>query len=168
MPKEAKEKLWKGVFKTADDLNMPENKKISKVLRTFVMLHLTRQYKREKKDVPEDVRGKLPAITRNSSKFIEQFIKQSAQTHQQMFQSIYYELKTILESSKKDQSKLPKKLKQLEENFEQLTREPISSTFNENDFLKQSYLQYLLYAYQVCILIYPLYTVYTTLTLLLI
>ena len=42
LPRDVKLKLWKGVFKTESDYTQPEQKRISKVLRTFVMLQLTR------------------------------------------------------------------------------------------------------------------------------
>ena len=151
LPKEAKEKLWKGVFKTQEDETMPESKRISKVLRTFVMLHLTRQYKREKKEVPDDLRQKLPAMTKNPSRFIAEFIKKPHDAHDEIFLSIYNELKTNLETDKKmKQEKLNKKLDKLKTNYDELTRQPIQPSFNQIDFLRQAYLQYILYAYQVC------------------
>lgn len=42
LPRDVKLKLWKGVFKQQSDYDAPEVKRISKVLRTFVMLQLTR------------------------------------------------------------------------------------------------------------------------------
>lgn len=42
LPRDVKLKLWNGVFKTESDYSQPELKRISKVLRTFVMLQLTR------------------------------------------------------------------------------------------------------------------------------
>ena len=42
LPKDVKLKLWNGVFKTQNDETAAEMKRISRVLRTFVMLHLTR------------------------------------------------------------------------------------------------------------------------------
>ena len=130
---------------------MPENKRISKVLRTFVMLHLTRQYKREKQEVPDHLRQKLPAMTKNPARFIGKFIKKPHDTHNDLFVSIYDELKTKLESDKKMKpAKLIKKLKTLKTNYDELTRQPIQPQFNQVDFLRQAYLQYILYAYQVC------------------
>ena len=42
LPRDVKLKLWRGVFKQESDYQAPEVKRISKVLRTFVMLQLTR------------------------------------------------------------------------------------------------------------------------------
>ena len=42
LPRDVKLKLWNGVFKTQHDHSLSEEKKIAKVLRTMVMLQLTR------------------------------------------------------------------------------------------------------------------------------
>ena len=42
LPRDVKQKLWNGVFKTQSDYEAPEVQRISKVLRTFTMLQLTR------------------------------------------------------------------------------------------------------------------------------
>ena len=151
LPKEAKEKLWKGVLKTQKDETMAENKRIGKVLRTFVMLHLTTQYKREYKEVPDYLREKLPAITKNPARFITKFIKQPHETHNDIFLSIYNELKTKLQCDKKMQpEKWTKKLNTLKTNFDELTKQAIQPQFNQVDFAKSAYLQYILHAYEVC------------------
>ena len=120
LPKQAKEQLWNGVFKRQEDVTMAENKRISKVLRTFLMLHLTREYTRIEKEVPDHLRKQLPAMTEKPGLFIAEFIKKPHETHDDQFLSIYNEL----------------------------TRQPIQNQFNQVDFLRQAYLQYILYAYQ--------------------
>ena len=42
LPRDVKLKLWNGVFKTESDYSRPEQIRISKMLRTMVMLQLTR------------------------------------------------------------------------------------------------------------------------------
>ena len=42
MARDRKLKVWGGIFKTGSDYNAPEVNRISKVLRTFMMLYLTR------------------------------------------------------------------------------------------------------------------------------
>merc|ERR1712156_618335 len=76
LPKEVKLKLWNGVFKNENDYQAPEVKRISKVLRTFVMLQLTREYKKSNEQVPADLKTKLPGAVKEPSKFISKFLKQ--------------------------------------------------------------------------------------------
>merc|ERR1719216_800178 len=76
LPRDVKLKLWNGVFKTEQDKEAPEVKRISKVLRTFVMLQLTREYKKQNAPVPDDLKKQLPGAVKEPSKFISNFLKQ--------------------------------------------------------------------------------------------
>merc|ERR1719411_1610161 len=75
LPRDVKLKLWNGVFKTEQDKEAPEVKRISKVLRTFVMLQLTREYKKTNEAVPNDLKTQLPGAVKEPSKFISAFLK---------------------------------------------------------------------------------------------
>merc|ERR1719242_1141227 len=61
LPRDVKLKLWNGVFKTEQDKEAPEVKRISKVLRTCVMLHLTREYNRSNAANPNGIKQEILA-----------------------------------------------------------------------------------------------------------
>merc|ERR1719419_1920864 len=147
LPRDVKLKLWKGVFKQQSDYDAPEVKRISKVLRTFVMLQLTREYKKTNESVPNDLKTQLPGAVKEPSKFISQFLKRddSGSTMEGIFESLKARFQTDDESKKQ---KYAKKAKVTEENYRELTAAPLKKDFNEEDFLKTAFLQYMLYAYQ--------------------
>eukprot|EP01084_Bolivina_argentea_P285273 489169_1 len=89
LPRDVKLKLWNGVFKNEADKNQHERKKISKVLRTFVMLQLTREYKKSNETVPNDLKTKLPAAVKEPSNFLSQFLKKDEKFIDQAFLTIY-------------------------------------------------------------------------------
>jgi len=150
LPKDVKLKLWNGVFKTESDYSQPELKRISKVLRTFVMLQLTREYKKSNATVPNEIKQQLPGAVKEPSKFIASFLKRDEKFIDQALLTIYNtlceKLKTNDESKK---AKYAKKAKMTQDNYSELIREDIKQEFNEEDFLKTAFLQYMLYAYQI-------------------
>jgi len=146
LPKDVKLKLWKGVFKTDSDYQAPEVKRISKVLRTFVMLQLTREYKKTDQAVPNDLKTQLPGAVKEPSKFISNFLKQEEKTG--TMEGIYESLKARFQTEDENKkAKYAKKLKVTEDNYNQLMMDPLKADFNEEDFLKTAFLQYMLYAY---------------------
>jgi len=147
LPRDVKLKLWKGVFKTENDYQAPEVKRISKVLRTFVMLQLTREYKKTNESVPNDLKTQLPGAVKEPSKFISNFLKkdEKAGVMEGIFESLKARFQTDDESKK---AKYAKKAKVTEENYNELMADDLKSEFNEEDFLKTAFLQYMLYAYQ--------------------
>jgi len=151
LPRDVKLKLWNGVFKTEQDKEAPEVKRISKVLRTFVMLQLTREYKKQNAPVPDDLKKQLPGAVKEPSKFISVFLKKEDKnkTMEEIFNTIKDRFVTEDESRKQ---KYAKKLKVTMENYKDLTgddgAEQLKEVFNEKDFLKTAFLQYMLYAYQ--------------------
>merc|ERR550525_740140 len=120
LPKEVKLKLWNGVFKNENDYQAPEVKRISKVLRTFVMLQLTREYKKSNEQVPADLKTKLPGAVKEPSKFISNFLKKENKnaTMQGIFEALKQRFNTDDESKK---AKYAKKLKVTKNNYAQLT-----------------------------------------------
>merc|ERR1719242_443826 len=90
LPRDVKLKLWNGVFKTEQDKEAPEVKRISKVLRTFVMLQLTREYKKQNAPVPNDLKTQLPGAVKEPSKFISAFLKKEDKnkTMEEIFNTI--------------------------------------------------------------------------------
>merc|ERR1712156_848162 len=147
LPKEVKLKLWNGVFKNENDYQAPEVKRISKVLRTFVMLQLTREYKKSNEQVPADLKTKLPGAVKEPSKFISAFLKREDKngTMNGIFEALKQRFNTDDESKK---AKYAKKLDVTEKNYNELMMDPLKDEFNEDDFLKTAFLQYMLYAYQ--------------------
>eukprot|EP00486_Rosalina_sp_Unknown_P013922 CAMPEP_0201579248 /NCGR_PEP_ID=MMETSP0190_2-20130828/26679_1 /ASSEMBLY_ACC=CAM_ASM_000263 /TAXON_ID=37353 /ORGANISM="Rosalina sp." /LENGTH=413 /DNA_ID=CAMNT_0048013433 /DNA_START=23 /DNA_END=1264 /DNA_ORIENTATION=- len=150
LPRDVKLKLWNGVFKTDSDYSQPEQKRISKVLRTFCMLSLTREYKKSNGTVPNEIKQQLPGAVKEPSKFIALFLKRDEKFIDQALLTIYNTLcdkfKTNDESKK---AKYAKKAKMTQDNYSELIREDIKQEFNEDDFLKTAFLQYMLYAYQI-------------------
>ena len=63
---------------------------------------------------------------------------------QGIFEGLKKRFQTDDEGKKK---KYEKKLKDTEKNYTELTKDPLKSEFNEEDFLKTAFLQYMLYAY---------------------
>merc|ERR1719242_2872156 len=147
LPRDVKLKLWRGVFKQETDYQAPEVKRISKVLRTFVMLQLTREYKKTNDQVPNDLKTHLPGAVKEPSKFISNFLKKDEKTGtmEGIFESLKARFQTDDESKK---AKYAKKAKVTEENYNELMADDLKSEFNEEDFLKTAFLQYMLYAYQ--------------------
>merc|ERR1719242_1904886 len=147
LPRDVKLKLWNGVFKTEQDKEAPEVKRISKVLRTFVMLQLTREYKKTNESVPNDLKTQLPGAVKEPSKFISNFLKKDEKgaVMEGIFESLKARFQTDDESKK---AKYAKKAKVTEENYNELMADPLKSEFNDEDFLKTAFLQYMLYAYQ--------------------
>jgi len=146
LPKDVKLKLWKGVFKTDSDYEAPEVKRISKVLRTFVMLQLTREYKKTSAAVPNELKTQLPGAVKEPSKFISNFLKQEEKTS--TMEGIYESLKQRFQTEDETKkAKYAKKLEATEKNYNQLMMDPLKTDFNEEDFLKTAFLQYMLYAY---------------------
>jgi len=147
LPRDVKLKLWKGVFKQQSDYDAPEVKRISKVLRTFVMLQLTREYKKTNEAVPNDLKTQLPGAVKEPSKFISAFLKREDKngTMNGIFEALKQRFNTDDESKK---AKYAKKLDVTEKNYNELMMDPLKDEFNEDDFLKTAFLQYMLYAYQ--------------------
>merc|ERR1719419_2063855 len=147
LPRDVKLKLWKGVFKQQSDYDAPEVKRISKVLRTFVMLQLTREYKKTNEAVPNDLKTQLPGAVKEPSKFISAFLKREDKngTMNGIFEALKQRFNTDDESKK---AKYAKKLEVTEKNYNELMMDPLKDEFNEDDFLKTAFLQYMLYAYQ--------------------
>jgi len=146
LPEDVKLKLWKGVFKTDQDYQAPEVKRISKVLRTFVMLQLTREYKKSNEAVPNELKTQLPGAVKEPSKFISNFLKQDDKSG--TMTGIYESLKARFQTEDENKKvKYAKKLKVTEDNYNQLMLDPLKTEFNEKDFLKTAFLQYMLYAY---------------------
>jgi len=148
LPRDVKLKLWNGVFKTDTDYQALEVKRISKVLRTFVMLQLTREYKKSNDQVPNELKTQLPGAVKEPSKFISNFLKQEGKTA--TMEGIFENLKQrfLKQEDESKKAKYAKKLKVTEENYKNLTKEPLKEEFNKDDFLKTAFLQYMLYAYQ--------------------
>merc|ERR1712156_1388271 len=130
LPRDVKLKLWKGVFKTENDYQAPEVKRISKVLRTFVMLQLTREYKKTNEAVPNDLKTQLPGAVKEPSKFISNFLKkdEKATVMEGIFESLKARFQTDDESKK---AKYAKKAKVTEENYNELMADALKSEFNE-------------------------------------
>lgn len=148
LPKDVKLKLWNGVFKTPSDETAPEMKRISRVLRTFVMLHLTREYKKQDKTVSADLKKQLSVAVKEPSKFIQEFLKSDAQLVAQTLQGTYDKICSRLQTDDEaKKAKYAKKRETSRANYKQLTKEPLKADFNKADFLKTSFLQYMLYAY---------------------
>merc|ERR1711994_386200 len=147
LPRDVKLKLWKGVFKTENDYQAPEVKRISKVLRTFVMLQLTREYKKTNESVPNDLKTQLPGAVKEPSKFISNFLKKDEKSG--TMTGIYESLKARFQTEDENKKvKYAKKLKVTKENYDDLVNEELKEEFNKDDFLKTAFLQYMLYAYQ--------------------
>merc|ERR1740116_773686 len=146
LPRDVKLKLWRGVFKQETDYQAPEVKRISKVLRTFVMLQLTREYKKTNESVPNDLKTQLPGAVKEPSKFISNFLKQAEKT--ETMEGIYDALiKRFQTDDDTKKAKYAKKAKVTEDNYNELMMAPLQNDFNEDDFLKTAFLQYMLYAY---------------------
>jgi len=120
---------------------------MGKVLRTFVMLQLTREYKKSNDQVPNDLKTQLPGAVKEPSKFISNFLKQKekAKTMEEIYDILQKRFVTEDESKK---AKYAKKLKVTKENYDDLVNEELKEEFNKDDFLKTAFLQYMLYAYQ--------------------
>lgn len=152
LPRDVKLKLWNGVFKTETDYSQPEMKRISKVLRTFVMLQLTREYKKSNDTVPNEIKQQLAGAVKEPSKFIAGFLKKEETFIDQALLSIYNSLCAKLNNQTDDVSKkakYAKKAKVTQDNYAELTQEDLQPDFNQHDFLKTAFLQYMLYAYQI-------------------
>mmetsp|Transcript_28476 Transcript_28476/g.46759 ORF Transcript_28476/g.46759 Transcript_28476/m.46759 type:complete len:300 (+) Transcript_28476:51-950(+) len=150
LPRDVKLKLWNGVFKTETDLTQPEIKRLSKLLRTFVMLQLTREYKKRDETVPNEIKQQLQTAVREPAKFIAGLLKKDSAFMEKAFLSIYNSIVDGLhtdDDSKKQ--KAAKKINVAQENYAELSNETLQSEFNQNDFLKTAFLQYVLYAYQI-------------------
>ena len=96
------------------------------------------------------MKQQLPGAVKEPSKFIASFLKKDEKFIDQALLTIY---DTICEKFKTDddskKAKYAKKAKMTQENYSELVREDLKREFNENDFLKTAFLQYMLYAYQV-------------------
>eukprot|EP01083_Nonionella_stella_P066252 174272_1 len=149
LPRDVKLKLWNGVFKAESDYKQPEVKRISKVLRTFVMLQLTREYKKTNSTVPNSLKVQLPGAVKEPSKFIASFLKRDETSIDETFLSIH---ETLCDRFQTDdnakKAKYAKKLKMTKDNYVALTKSDLQREFNKEDFLKAAFLQYMLYAYQ--------------------
>merc|ERR1719295_605923 len=60
IPAKLKEKVWMSLFKTEEDRNLSERKVIIKLLKTYLMLFLTKEYKKRKETPPEGIVEYLP------------------------------------------------------------------------------------------------------------
>merc|ERR1712129_190686 len=148
LPKDVKLKLWKGVFKTQKDEEAPELKQISRVLRTFVMLHLTREYKKQNKTFGSDLKQQLTGAVKEPSKFIQEFLKSDGQLVAQTLQGTYEKICSRFQTDDEaKKAKYAKKKETSKVNYAQLSDNTMKANFNREDFLKTAFLQYMLYAY---------------------
>merc|ERR1719242_40612 len=116
--------------KNKNDYQAPEVKRISKVLRTFVMLQLTREYKKSNEQVPADLKTKLPGAVKEPSKFISKFLKQKEKidTLEGIFESLK---KRFVTDDITKQEKYKKKSEVTKNNYAQLTATELKEEFNK-------------------------------------
>ena len=97
--------------------------------------------------MPNDLKTQLPGAVKEPSKYISNFLKKDEKTGtmEGIFESLKQRFQTDDESKK---AKYAKKAKVTEDNYNELMMDPLKSEFNEEDFLKTAFLQYMLYAYQ--------------------
>ena len=156
MPLEAKEKLWDSTvpkIQDVDDSDL-EWQWISKTMRTYVMLYMTREIKKidRKLNVPDEIRQQLPAITRNITNFIGKFLKLGPHSQVSVFSSILSKLKTNVNTNGKlTANKRSTKLDLLQRQYDELMGSGIKNKFNRDDFMKDCYVQYLIRAYVILI-----------------
>jgi len=138
LPREIRLKLWNGVWRKRRFAETPEVKGIKEVLRTFALLHLTREYNKRNERVPQDVKDRLSGAVTIPSEFISGFLKRKDNLSTML---------TIFKGLKLRFVRDDEKMKATEDNFNELMADPIGASFNREDFLKTAYLQYLLYAF---------------------
>jgi len=150
IPRKMKRKVWKSLFKKPEDKDMEEKKLITKVLKTYLVLYLTKEYKKKGEPVPEDVMEYIPDACKKPAAFMVEFIKKDPSEIRLTFARVYdilYARTQTTSVSKKKRAKFAKKAKMVTENYDELTEAELSSDFNRKDFLITAYLQYLIYSY---------------------
>ena len=106
-------------------------------------------YRRTNKKLPDDIKKQLPGAVKEPAGFIVGFLKKDHQYIHQSFAAIYKGLSgryVTEDESKKKQ--FEKNLKRTQEQWRELTNEQLKDELNRHDFLKASWLQYMLYAYR--------------------
>merc|ERR1712130_944351 len=111
--------------------------------RTFVMLQLTREYKKTKETVPKELKTSLPGAVKEPAKFIAVFLKKDEKFIDHTISAKFHT------EGDAQRAKYAKKSKQCQDNYAELTREDLKRDFNKEDFLKTAFLQYMLYAFQI-------------------
>ena len=171
LPKAAKEKLWCGVYKvkphsTTEPNNenrtqlqrefghhasSPDMRRLTCFMRTSIMLHMTRIYRKQKQEVPENIISKLHTMSQNVCRFIIQFLKQSHYVKKTIFASIYEKIVDYINSRNFSETKTKERLKQAKEGYDELMNqdEAIKLQWNQTDFYKTCYFQYLIQAYMI-------------------
>lgn len=106
-----------------------------------------KEYKKTNESVPNDLKEKLPGAMKKPSEFISDFLKREdkGKTMSDIFNVLKQRFVTENERLRVEYAK---KLIVAEDNYHELIMEPLRNEFNEEDFLKTAFLQYMLYAYQ--------------------
>ena len=121
-----------------------------KTLYVFINDH-EQEYGKSNQSVPNDikqVKQQLPGAVNKASRFICDFLKENDAKIKRTLERILFVLKQSYVTDDENRKALyAKKMKVALENYDELTREPLKSELNKEDFLKKSFLQYMLYAY---------------------
>lgn len=106
-------------------------------------------YRKTNKKLPDDIKKKLPGAVKEPARFIVGFLKKDSQSIHQNFSGIYRGLsgRYVTEDELK-KKQFEKNLKRTQDQWRELTNEQLKDELNRHDFLKASWLQYLLYAYR--------------------
>jgi len=151
LPSHVKRKLWNGVFKAEAGFEMSEPDKIKRILKVFVMLFLTRIFKKNQQAVPQEVKDRLPNALEYPSRFMAAFLKQDAREMARKLSTVHMMLAAKSQrgagrpGAKKE--KYVKLAKSIEDNFAELASETPRSPFSEKDFVRPAFLQYLICAF---------------------
>ena len=108
------------------------------------------QYRRCNESVSNGIKYEIPAAVKEPSQFIMEFLRSDKEFIDETLLNIF---NTLLEKFKTNdepkKAKYIKKTKMTEENYAELTKENLGQEFNQDDYLKNAWLQYMLHAYQI-------------------
>ena len=106
-------------------------------------------YRKSGEKLPDDIKKQLPNAVKEPAGFIVDFLKKDQNEIHNAFLAIYRGLSERYETEDESRKKqFAKNLKRTQEQWKELTNEQLKSELNRDDFLKASWLQYMLYAYR--------------------
>ena len=95
--------------------------------------------------VPVDIKQKIPGIVKEPSVFIKKFLKEDRKFIEETLRIIYNG--SVRSKFDRSSKRYAKKLKECEDDYNELIGHNLKMEFNKEDMLKNAFLQYMLYAY---------------------